>query len=652
MPNRIWAASQMYNVTSISTMMVTAHVPSGTADELKLQVIDVVTGKRVWIQLDSTSQRGVFEGRYQIDIKGKSGELPILQFSYQKKILFVKSDPKSKIQTLALYEREKDVPSPLAEVKALNEPAPSQAPPSSGPAKVSDIPEKLEVKDLKTQEEERMSMEAQEALRKEALLKQQQEMSEQEQARRRDRAQLLIQQASQLYAKGHFDQASQLFAEGVELDPSNSLAYYQYGVSLFKTGQYNRSLAVLGMAENGPQSAAEHNYYVALNHLKLQDQEKALDKFKYVRDENDPLLSATASFLAGNLEYQKQNYTDAKKSFEYTIDNSKDPEMDRQAEELIEEINRIETFNNSAKEKLSFALNVGASYDGNVVNISKQNLTTDVEAYRLSYGGSLTYKVYQTFKSDLSAILSASDMYSVDKSMKANSTLQSADPLVYSLSLPFRTQLASKSRSYLLNVTPTISSLTMNIEEDKRIPILQSATLATDVSFPINAQWTSTYKIEVNQDISFLDAAEEDDQSGLRTTLGMTQTRLLDPKATRTVACDLSYALNQAKGLNNTYGKTVFALSYSFPGFAKTQASVRGDLTSQKYTENTNARTDTTYSFGYSASKELRKSLSLSFGIQFIGNTSNVESYRYDKFLATSMLTYTGSLIKSKKPGP
>lgn len=635
----------MYSVTAISTMQVTAYVQGGRKDELKLQVIDVVSGKRVWIQLDGTSKPGVYEGHYQIDIKGKSGELPILQFSVNKKILFVRSDPKNKKQILDLYENEKDVPPIVATVTKspvqVNTQTQASAADSSPEARKA-----LDLQEAKKQEEERMSLEAQEALRREALLRQQQAMSAELQNKRKEKAAQLIAQASSFYARSQYDQASQLFAEAVELDPGNGRAYYQYGVSLYKTNQNNKSLAVLAMAEGGPQSAAEHNYYVALNHLKLQETDKALDKFRYVRDENDPQLSPTASFLAGNLEFQKEQYAEARKSFNYTLDQSKDPEMDRQSEDMLEQIDQIENYNASAKDKLSYALNLGASYDGNVLNIAKQNITTDVEAYRLSYGGSLTYKLFQSFKTEWSAVVAASDIYSVDKAMTANATLQAADPLVYSLSSPFRTQFSTKSKNFLLNVTPTFSLLTMNVENNERKPILQSATLGTDVSFQIAPTWMSTYKLEFNQDNSFLSSATDDDQTALRTTGGMTQTKLLDPKATRTLAGDLGYISNQARGKNNNYVKTLLGLTFSFPAPSKFVGTVRAELASQKYTDNTNERLDTTYTLTLGAVKSLKKNLSVNFNMQMVGNSSNVDANRYDKFLLSSLLTYTGSLIR------
>lgn len=650
---KLWAASQMYSVTAISTMQVTAHVQGGKNSELKLQVIDVVSGKRVWISLDGTSKPGIYEGHYQIDIKGKSGELPILQFSANKKILFVKSDPKNKKQILDLYENEKDVPAVVVSVaKATALTAVKGAQPSSPTPEAPPEDRKvLDQQEIKKQEEERMSLEAQEALRREALLKQQQEMSEELQRQRKEKSAKLVTQASSLYTGGQYDQASQLFAEAVELDPGNGRAYYQYGVSLYKTNQYNKSLAVLAMAEGGPQSVAEHNYYVALNHLKLQESEKALDKFRYVRDENDPQLSATASFLAGTIEFQKELYTEARKSFNYTLDQSKDPEIDRQSEDMLEQIDQIENYNASAKDKLSYSLNLGASYDGNVLNTARQNITTDVEAYRLSYGGSLIYKIFQSFKTEWSAVVSASDIYSVDKTMTANATLQAADPLVYSISSPFRTQISTKTKSFLVNVTPAFSVLTMNVENNERKPILQSATLGSDVSFQIAPTWMSTYKLELNKDNSFLSSATDDDQTALRTTAGTVQTKLLDPKATRTLAGDLNYVSNQASGKNNNYTKTSLGVTYSFPGPSKYLGTVRGELASQKYIDNINERLDTTYTLSLGANKSLQKSLSINLSLQMVGNSSNVEANRYDKMLVSALLTYTGSLIRVEPKG-
>lgn len=97
---------------------------------------------------------------------------------------------------------------------------------------------------------------------------------------------------------------------------------------------------------------------------------------------------------------------------------------------------------------------------------------------------------------------------------------------------------------------------------------------------------------------------------------------------------------------NNNYTKTVLGMTYSFPAPSKYIGTIRAELGSQKYIDNTNERLDTTYTLTFGAVKSLQKYLSVNYNMQMVGNSSNVESNRYDKLLVSALLTYTGSLIR------
>jgi hypothetical protein len=224
-----------------------------------------------------------------------------------------------------------------------------------------------------------------------------------------------------------------------------------------------------------------------------------------------------------------------------------------------------------------------------------------------------------------------------------------------SLSLPYKTQVVAGGTNYAVNVVPTYSSLTMSAENNQRKPIIQSLTLASDLSYQRNASWISAYKLEMNQDNSFLTSLDDDDQTSLRGTLGTTQTKLLDSKAQRTLAGDLNLALNKAKGKNNSYQKAILGCTYSAPYKFESQASLRAEITSVTYPDSSTSRQDTSYSLSAGASKNLKKNLSLALSIQYVNNASNVDANKYDKFVLTTLLTYSGSLIndgpaENKKP--
>jgi tetratricopeptide (TPR) repeat protein len=244
------------------------------------------------------------------------------------------------------------------------------------------------------QEQTRLSFEAQEAMKREELLKQQEAKSKEEKEKAKNLAAEKAKQAFAAYQKGKFDDAVKLYEEASSLDPENDVFYYQYGVSLYKVNNFNKSLSILSMAEGGDQNPIEHRYYVALNHLKLNEIDKAVSEFKEIKDEDDKSLSPISAFYAGNIELKQNKFKEAREDFQFVLDKSSDPQLDKEAEAKIEEIDRLEQFYESQKEIYKYVLFVGPQYDGNVLNVATQNLATNSEAIRLQYGVSFQVLIH------------------------------------------------------------------------------------------------------------------------------------------------------------------------------------------------------------------------------------------------------------------
>ncbi|MFZ4403278.1 MAG: tetratricopeptide repeat protein [Pseudobdellovibrionaceae bacterium] len=497
-------------------------------------------------------------------------------------------------------------------------------------------------------EKSRLNIEAEEALKREALKDKVEKLSQQEKALRKKQAADFAKIGNDFYSKGQFEQAKINYVKATELDPSNDQFYYQYGVSLYQTGDYNKSLSILSLAEGGDFNPREYEYYIGLNHFKLKDFEKALDKFKALQEENDKTLSPVAAFFAGNIQFQFQNYEESKASFEYVIDNSSDPKMDKEAEKMIEEIDRIESFLESSREFIRYTISVGPSYDGNILSIAKQNVATDVAGYRLNYGGTFLYRYYKTMSSDLSLQLAYSDIYSYDKNLKPDATLQAADPESTVISAPAKLQFQFKDRSYAWNINPSYTTLRMNTDGTGRAIILKSTTLGTDLGTSLTSTWMSTVKLEYNKDLSLLIGAADDDQTSDRWTLGASQNYLLGADGKKILIGDISLAQNKANGKNSTYQKEILGVSYVFPSYYKSTGIAKLEYTSTKYPDSTTERADKIYALSLTHSKDFSKNINSVVGLTYSQNTSNVDSYKYDKFLISINFTYTGTVLKDK----
>ncbi len=502
--------------------------------------------------------------------------------------------------------------------------------------------------EAKKAEEKRLSMEEEIAMKRERLRQEQESASAEDKRKRKDKALQLKNQADSAYKAGQYEAAEKLYGEASDLDSENTDFLYKYGVTLYKVGNYNKSLAILGFAEGEDVNSNEKAYYIALGHMKLKEYDKALKEFIELRAEDDPGLSPMASFFAGNIEFQTQKYPEARKSMEYTIDKSSDPQTDKAAEAMLEQIDKIESFMASMKEIFKYSANMGIIYDTNILNISKENLATDVSGYRINYGASFLYHWYRSYVTDFSSQIAMSDFYSMNKSFASDATLQATDPMELSINAPYKSQMQLGKKTYSFDFTPTYKSLYMAPTGGARSEILRTTSFVFEVTTAMSAVWISKFKIDYSMDKSLTTPATvDDDQNANKTTFSTSQIKLLNLKGTETLTGDISYLQNKADGKNNRYAKTSLGVTYGFPSFKESSGSLKLDYSMQPYSETAAARTDKVWSVTYAASKNLNKATSFSLSGQYSNSTSDQPTYTYDKYMITTMLTYTGS-VQSK----
>ena len=624
-----------------------------------ISVTEVQTKRKASVELLPTAQdKSVLTGYFRIQMNMDKYPSQLLEFETkagQKLYAFVlpNTNTSEKGLSVVLFQTEKewqgysvqfmnkateDLKKKLQEVKTSK---------SLNPDQVQDKKETIVRLNDRIQEQSRLSFETQEALKREELLKQQQAQNEEAKRQAKQQANTLAVQGDKDYRAGKFPAATANYQKAYELDPENDSFLYKYGVALYKVGSYNKSLSILSMAEGGDQDQVEHRYYIGLNHLKLNELDKALEDFADIQEEKNIELSPPAAFYAGTIEFQKALYPKAKERYQFVLDNSKDPKLDKQAEAKIDEIDRIEMFIEAQKEIFRYNLYTGLQYDGNVLNISTQNLATNSEAYRLLYGGSLTYYYFRTLTSKYAAELVVSDMYSVDNSFKSNSTIQSADPLQYGMRLPINYANTWFKRSFNSNVTPYVFMLNMSDDGGARKLILNSSGLALDTQWDQGSDKFHILKFDYVIDKSSLEVTNADDnQSAKRMSFNYNWLKLLTQTGDKSVLADIGYVSNTADGKNNTYSKILVAGTYSFPWSAKYKGSARLDYSDLKYPENSNERKDTIYGFTLGASQDLNKRNNISLTLSYLMNNSNVEAYKYNKMLVGFIYSFSGSYSK------
>lgn len=639
-------------------------------DESDVIVKDISSGKSASLHvLPMPDQSKTTYGYFRLQLGSNIIKFENLRFSSKGKILFpVISSPNgtgiSKVTLFASDEQRQNFAAQLRKMIAMDKQAFERKKQQeaietkenkksnevtsdnsvSAPTNPTNYLLKKSISATKQDEQVALDIETQEAIRRAQLLKEQNALAEKEKIKRNSKAEEIAKEALMHYQNQNYETAAKLFAEATSLDPSNDSYYFQYGVSLYKLSDYRKSLAILNLADADPTHKTELTYFKALNHMKLQEYDSAVEDFKSVVDENDSSLSPTAGFFAGNIAFQKEDLTNARTLLEYSLDHGTDKELDKKAEFILEEIDRIEAFREKQKELFRYSLSSGLSYDQNVLNISTANLATNADAFRFSYGAEFLYRVVYDYRNEFSLDFNLSDIYSVSSSLKADSTIQSADPLVLSAAAPYHRQFNFANKTMTWGLTPTYQTITMSISGASRSQILASLILKNELTFMQTSTLMSNYRIEYTSDKSSLTiTSSADDQSGTRIGLGTTQTKLLDQRGTNSYAGSFDYSVNNTNGANYQYTKYVLGAIYSDKFLKDYDGSIKFEYTNQSYANASTVRNDNLYALTGSASKDLIKDLLVSYGLQYNFNSSNVSTYGYNKVLASISLIYSGS---------
>lgn len=639
-------------------IMVELRDPTGEVEERLIRVKEVESGKVTQLTLEkdpSTPQ--VWTGYFIIQFFAGDNSTKTLDFqtgsgesffayiaqekTVQKVTLFKTPEELALFEVGIAEEKAKQAEKQLAKQIQVAKPKAAAAPVNK--EKI----EQLVRQQSQMQETTQLSLEEAQAKKRMALLEQQQKMSQEQKKKKKAEAAALAASADGFYAKGKYKDAEKLYSQATELDPEEEAYLYRYGVSLYKVGNYNKSLATLSSADVESDQALEKDYYVALNHLKLKDYDKALKKLVEIREENSPTLSPMASFFAGNIELQQQKFPAARKSMEYVIDNSKDPKLDRSAEEMLEQIDRLESYYESKKEKYRFTAFAGLQYDTNVLNVAENNVSTDVKAWRLNYGGTAQAILYRSMTSDVGLKLSYTDYYSVSSSFQNDATLQAADALDLGVTIPYHQEIKVGKKQMNLEVIPGYKNIYLATSGGSRSVAVTTTELATTVSAPIQSDLLMSGRLDLGSDVSHLESSTgDDDLSGSKVGITVTPIYILDVKGEKTLSWDLSYLLNNANGKNYKYNKIGLAATYSYPTFYKGTGSLRADYAIQDYAEATTARKDTNIALTVGYNKDLTKKWNMNLSLQATSANSDVETYKYNKFLVSSLFTYTTSILQ------
>ncbi len=493
---------------------------------------------------------------------------------------------------------------------------------------------KLELERKKAAEEalkkesERLRILEEERLKKEEEMKKLAQMAVEDLKKQKALAQKLADQAMALYTKSEFVKSEAKFAQASQLDPENDSFYYSYGITLYRNKKYNRAIAILQLAKVQRSQEPEREFYIALCLYRMKDFEKAEAKFNSIRLTKEKTYGPSSAFYIGLLKFELLQYEKAKPFFEEVLDTSSDPKLDEQAENYIEQINRILEFARMRSKKFTLSLSFGTQYDSNILLISDSVLDaarpSAVGDMRTAAGAGLQYR----------PILEKSIEWAIKTRFDSIRTLKAdfvqADPNILNASAPFTYKGTMFQKGYRLLATPAYEKLWLDVNADGTPEnYINSILFDLNNSFVMSDNWFFSTIVKYRQDTGVTDTSV----NASRISLNLNNIWFFNKKKTQGLMGDLGYTLNNAEGALFKFNRVDLSAIYLAPFVFETNSTLGLSMFSATYPEHVNSRKDLNITIISGVSRPLTGWLNLGVNASYIINNSNVELNKFNKYI-------------------
>lgn len=531
--------------------------------------------------------------------------------------------------------------------ESLTKPVPEEA--TLEAAQMSEKAKALEklAQEAQARELERIRMEQLERQRALEKEKKAQQMSEAEKNQRKAKAEKLIEDAVAHFQAGRFAEAEKKFEEAIDVNPLDKSYYYSYAITLYRNEKYNEAMVAMKLAPDNPETALEKSYYEALIFYRLNEFTSALNNFQQIKQASHPVLSSSSAFYEGLILMSQDDLDNSKAAFEFVLDNSQDPNLDKQAEDYIEQILNLKKYKELAKKKIFLSGTVGAMYDSNVIlapdNIASQGTPKNKESPRALFSGGGHYRFLYTPKNEFKAGLNAVYLYSTETSVAT------ADAAVLNLNAPWTNKGLIGKKGYSFDIKPAYEVVLLDPTATGQTPIMPiafaSTVLSNDFTLINSQKWFSTYSFEARIDDSRLAVTSADENAdAMKYTLKTNQTLLLDDSKKKVLVGGLGIVYNDSKGKNKQYLRYQGSVTYVAPTKWDAAWNVNLSVYQLDYHNNSNGRKDFNTSLSTGFQKPIKEWFIWGAMGSYMKNSSNVQANDYSKYTIMTTATFNYSM--------
>ena len=458
--------------------------------------------------------------------------------------------------------------------------------------------------------------------------------------RNKNKANDTIKQAVKEMKDSKFSDSVDHFYEASNLNPANEDIYEQYGVSLFRNKKYNQAIVVLEISNPSPSREAEKNFYLGLSHYNLQDYLTAISYFDKVMQSGDKAFASTAAFYKGSSLLEIKEYEKSKEAFQYVLDNSNDPNMDKRAEKFIEYSIERKALDDKRANWINFSGVLGLIYDSNIVlandQARDQGSVTGEKGVRLLGQLGAKMRPYYSQTDEINVKIDFTGLKSFDEGFGSNPVAERADPYLVSLGVPWTHRGTMGGKGYFFDLIPKYETIIMDLDGTGMGVITNSVKLDFNNTLVVSRNWIAKGDWFVSSNDSDLpgDATGADSFAG---GLKLSSIYILNKDLEQYLIPEFGYRINDAKSATYAFNRIDLGVSF-------TTAAWEGFMWNNRlgyYLANyESSRTDNNYSLTSGLSTKLGPNWNWGLMGSYIINDSTTNQYKKYNFVSTFSFSY------------
>ncbi len=420
------------------------------------------------------------------------------------------------------------------------------------------------------------------------------------------------------------------FFEASNLAPSEENIYEQYGVSLFRHKKFNQAIVALSISQPTKERVPEKHFYIGMSFYKLKDYEKAIKHFDEVIKAKDRALAPTASFYKGLSLIEINEFDKSKEAFQFVLDTSENPEMDKKAEKYIEYGLDRKALAKKRANWFRISGVMGLMYDSNIIladdQLTQNNDVTDENGWRLLAQVAPKFRPYYSQSDEINIELNVTTLKSFDEGFQSNEVAETADPLVLGANVPWTHRGTLGGKGYVFDLIPGYEQIIMDLDGTGAATISNSIKLGINNTLVVNRNWIAKGDYTfASVDSNIL--GEETVADAFSAKMKLSSIIVLNKDLERYLIPEFSYRIHDAKSSTYAFNRMDIGVTFTT---ALWSSFVWNNRLAYFISNYESTRTDNNYTVATGLSRRLNSNWNWGVIASYIVNDSTTN--RYNKY--------------------